>query len=147
MAFAQRLLKTLDRIRAIPGRMGLHVYSVQVLVGAWSGAHTGDGTETQSITLLTNTGQNPRVRWMNDEEIAVGQLHQGTAEIGPFTPPFLGGGVDARSFGALLNRGETIHVVITGPSHPTGAKYRVLHAHQESALGYKVKAEPVTEQV
>jgi hypothetical protein len=143
--FASRLRKPLDRIRSLPGRLGLRPYTVELIVGTWSGAHTGDGTETTTTVALTCNGQPPKVHWLDDEELALGQLHRGHCDIGPVTPVYVGGGVDPLDFGALLAKGETLHLKLTGPSHPNGALYRVAHAHQEKALNFVIRAKPVAE--
>lgn len=131
--------------RAIPGQFGLRPHAVAILSGSWSGSHTGDGTETTTSVALTESGgYPPKVRWLNDEDRAVGNLPDGTVEIGPITPAFSGGGTDIASLNAsALSRGHTLHLRITGPQHPSGAIYRVLGVECDRAIHYTIRAAPV----
>ena len=145
-SFATSLLPALHKIRAIPGLLGVHPHTVSVIQSAWSGAHTGEGAETQTdIPVVQADGQSPHVRWASNEEIAVGNLHKGTVMVGPMTPQFTGGGTAFSWFGGDLTVGETVYLRITGPHHPNGALYRLKHVHQERTTQIMLEAEPVTE--
>jgi hypothetical protein len=147
MALRDDLLPLVSSVRSIAGQIGIRMHSVAIVSGSWSGDHTGDGTEDQTATAITEAGGHPpKVRWLNDEQIAVGQLAKGTVEIGPITPSFPGGGTDlATLVGAALTRGETIHLRITGPAHPDGALYRVIDIRADRAFRYMLKASPTSE--
>lgn len=147
MALADDLKSIVFQMRAIPGSLGLRPHAVAIVTETWSGEHTGEGTRTQVVTAITEAdGQNPKVRWITDEEKAVGELADGTVEVGPITP-------SNGSVGTLLATltqpnlatGATRYLRITGPSHPDGAKYRIKRVSSERALRYMVRAEPVTE--
>jgi len=145
MSFADSLKPILYGARAFAGQLGFRPHAVEILTGAWSGAHTGDGTETATaLPIAESGGQPPKTRWLNDEQIALGGLPRGTVEIGPITPSFPGGGtLLATLAGDALVRGETIHVRITGPKHPSGALYRLTSLTADKALSYKLQAQPV----
>ena len=143
--FAENLLPSLYKIRAIPGNLGLRIHSVTLITSAWSGSHTGDGTETTTETPIYESGsKSPKVRWKTQEEVAVGNLARGTCEIGPITPSFTGGGTVFASFGNV-DAGETVHIKITGPEHPSGALYKLTHIHQETPFRIMLEASPVAE--
>lgn len=141
-------LKPLARaIRGIPGTLGIRPHTVQLLEREWDGTYTGDGTRTDTLTsLLEGNNQPPKVRWMSDEELAVGNLSSGTIEVGPITSDHdaiarLG---DIR--GDDLDDGDARYLVITGPKHPNGAKYRITELRADRAIHYMLRAKPVDAQ-
>lgn len=132
--------------RRIPGEHGLREHTVSVVTAAWSGSHAGDGTETETITSITeSSGYPPKVRWLTDEQTMVGGLDSGTIEVGPITPEHNGGGTAFSTLvGAALTDGQTIQLLITGPMHPTGARYVVTKHLADRALRHMLQAKPVT---
>lgn len=131
--------------RAIAGELGFRPYRVYVLTGSWSGQHTGEGSETETETELTEAGgQSPKVRFLNDEEIAVGQLVAGTVAIGPITPAFSGGGTDLSTIQPSLDAGETIHVRLDGPYSTTAKLFKIQKVTADRALRYVIEAAPVS---
>ena len=147
MSFSDDLKPLLNSVRSIPGSLGIRPHSVAIVVGVWSGSHTGEGSEDQTTTPITEAdGQPPKVRWLKQDERALADLPEGTCEIGPITPSFGGGGLDISQFNsaASLSRGDTLHIVITGPQHPSGAVYRVIQVNADKALHYSIRAVPVS---
>ncbi|MEO8095792.1 MAG: hypothetical protein ABI632_12800, partial [Pseudolysinimonas sp.] len=95
MTLATNLKRALYRVRSINGRLGLRPHSVEMIDTSWSGPQVGDGIETiWSWPVTEYSGENPKVRWLTTEEIAVGSLLKGTVTIGPITPNFTGGGTE-----------------------------------------------------
>lgn len=144
--FRDAFLPTVSWARSIAGwQFGIRMHTVAIVTGAWSGDHTGDGVKSESSTAIVEAdGQPPKLRWLNDEQITVGNLPKGTCEIGPITPSFAGGGTDIATLnGDALARGETIHVRITGPNHPTGAMYRLTDVKADRPFRYMLQAQPV----
>jgi hypothetical protein len=141
------LLPTINAVRAIPGQLGLRPHAVAIIQTISSGAHTGDGARSETETAITESGgQPPKVRWLNDEQLALGNLPKGTVLVGPITPAFSSGGTDLATIqGTALLQGDTLHVKITGPKHPNGALYRVTKINADRALRYMITAEPVSE--
>lgn len=140
--FAESLRPMVSAIRGLPGELGLRPYSASIITGAWSGTHTGSGSETVTTVPLTEgNGQPCKVRWLNSEELAVGDLQKGTIEIGPITPG-PGGNNLLASIHPALNKGETIHVLVTGPDLGT-AKFEVTSFNADHALHYTIQAKPV----
>lgn len=133
------------RVRAIPGeRFGLRPHTVSLVTATWSGAVTGEGVETTTTTeIIELNGQPPKCRWLRGDEVAIGGLAAGTVDVGPITPE-LGASLDALNVGALAT-GGTRHLLITGPNHPTGAKYRIIDIDSSMALHYMIRAVPVSQ--
>lgn len=143
--FASDLLPDIWEIRATPGELGCRIHSVTLVAGDWSGAHTGDGTETTTETNIYESGsKSPKVRWKTSEELAVGNLARGTCEIGPITPSFSGGGTVFSIF-STATAGDTLKVKITGPQHPLGALYRITDVEQQTPFRIMLTASPVAE--
>ncbi len=105
----------LFRVREIPNRFGLRPYSAALVKGVWSGSATGSGDETvMTVPITENFGAPPKIRWLNSEELALGNLPKGSLEIGPITPndtlmQYLAAAQ------ASVAVGDTIHVQVTGP--------------------------------
>ena len=94
---------------------------------------------------VENNGNPPKVRWLSQKELALGSLPTGSVEIGPITPDFSGGGTALSNFdGSALAEGETLHIEITGPRHPTGALYSVAEIRADRALHWTIVAAPVS---
>jgi hypothetical protein len=92
MSFASDLRADLDDIRAIPGDLGLRPYTVTLVIETWDGARVGDGTKTTTRTTLLVGGQPPKVQSVSQQDIVAGGYMSGDFKVGPFTPPFVGGG-------------------------------------------------------
>lgn len=74
----------------------------------------------------------------------MGELAQGSIEIGPLTPNFGAGGVD---YDTLFTRtdGQTAKIKITGPGTGSGEYYAIKEVDQEKALRIMIIAEPVSQ--
>jgi len=143
MALADDLKPIVFSIRAIPGQFGLRPHTVAVRDTSWDGPHTGDGEPTETWTSITESGGHPpKVRWLRDDEVAVGGLASGTVEVGPITPEL---GVPILLLqGDALSAGDTHQLLITGPNHPNGAIYAIKRIECDRALHYKIQAAPVS---
>lgn len=94
--------------------------------------------------IVEANGQPPKIRWLTSEELTVGQLNPGTAEAGPITPAFSGGGTPiALLRGDDLSPEDKLYFEIEGPHHPHGALYRRTKLSDEKALHYTVQLVPV----
>ncbi len=123
---ADRLKTTVYRARAIAGAAGFRDHSATIIIAHWTAAQAGAGTRyTTEIPIVEARGQNPRIRWLSDEEIAVGgYAAKSVVEIGAITPPFAGGGTDLTPLNEMSTR-DTAKVILRGPRHPNGASYRI----------------------
>lgn len=127
--------------RGIPGSLGLRPHTVAVVISTWSGDYPGLGTKTEASTaLVEGSNQPPKVRLLNGEELAVGQLASGTIEVGPITS------TDA-ALAALkpaLTAQQTIHLRVTGPiTAASGDLYTITDIKMDRALHFLVQAKPV----
>lgn len=145
MSFASDLLATVWNLRGLPGQYGIRPHTVALVQILNTGAHPGSvANEGVSTPLTEGNSQPPKVRWLKDEEIAVGALSSGTIEVGPITPAFDGGGTDLTALqGADLQTNDQLYLRITGPKHPDGALYRITDLQCERALRYMIRAVPV----
>jgi len=147
VTLAESLRPALTQARSIAGTLGLRPHAVELVTVSSSGSHVGDGTVTRDATPITEAnGQPPKVRWLSNEEIAVGQLPSGSIEIGPITHAFAFGGTDIASLdGSQLQAMQGRQLRITGPQHPHGARYEITNVNAESALHITLQAKPIAE--
>lgn len=144
---ADRFRRIAGKVRGIPGTFGLRPYTVAIVQGAWSGTYAGEGIEVATETAITEAnGQPPKVRWLDDEQLALGGLGRGTVEIGPVTPDHSAGGTALSTLIPELARGRTLHVKLTGPEFPTGALFAVSEVKTDRALRWMLRAIPVASQ-
>lgn len=142
MSFAEDIRATLTSIRAIPGQYGLRPHSVTIVRVSFSGDHTGDGAVYDNETPITEgDGQPPKVRWLNQEELALGSLPNGSCTIGPITPVV---GLDLSLLSNVLT-GGTVALRIVGPQHPNGALYRITQVNADRGLHYTLVAKPAVD--
>ncbi len=149
MTLADDLFDTVYEGRAIAGDLGFRPHSVTLVISAYSEDHPGAGSRTDTETPIAEFGgQPPRVRWLNGEELAVGNMAAGTIEIGPITPEFPGGGTPIASLnGSELSAGQSRLLRITGPNHPSGALYEITNITADRTLRFMLKAKPLEESV
>lgn len=141
---ADRFRRLATRIRAIPGRFGLREHSVAILERSWDGEFSGDGNRIDGSFQILESGQNPKVRWFTDEELAVSGLSSGSVTIGPITSDHDAIRRLSTINGDDLSAGDARYVVIVGPKHPNGAQYRVTRINPERAIHYMINAAPVS---
>ena len=141
MSFRDTLRASIDQIRAIPDDFGVHPYAVAVEVSTWSGSERGEGTETITLTSVTNGGKRPHVRWMTDEEIAVGGFPSGTVEVNYITPDFPGGGTALSVLEPTLGSNATFRYILTGPRFPAGGRFRLIKLEHDRGFHYRVMLE------
>lgn len=147
MSLADDLKPLLREVRAIPGQLGLRPHTVKILSRGWSGEHSGDGIRYDAeIDVVEGDNQPPKVRWLTDEELAVGSLASGTIQVGPITSDDSSRTWLDDLLGSNLETGDARYLVITGPKHPCGAKYRITRVTAHRALHYLVQAQPVDEE-
>jgi hypothetical protein len=143
MTLADDLRQVAARARGIPGALGLRPHRVYLAMGLWSGEYVGNGLESAVETELTEGGQPPQVKWLNEEALALGGHPVGTVEVGNLTPEHASGGVPFSSLiGTALTDGSVLYVRIVGPRHPSGARYRIREARHKSALSYSLVCTP-----
>lgn len=144
MGLVNNLRKTLYRGRAIASKLDreFRAHSFSIITTSEQGTHTGDVPSLDRVQRITEAGgHNPKIRWLSDEEIAVGGYPgKGIAEVGPITPKFPGGGTDLSILtGADLQRRDTLQGEIKGPRHPNGQRYRIIEVKAEKAFQYMIR--------
>lgn len=142
-SFRDGMRKLAYRARAIPGKLGFRPYTVAVEVKTWPGDRTGQGTPTVTTTAITEAnGQPPKVRWLSNEEIVVAGYDRMTAEIGPITPDFPGGGTTLATLkGKNAPAKSEVFVVLTGPDFPSGARFTIVGDNSDRALRYMLRVQ------
>ncbi len=119
-------------------------YSVAVIVGNWAGEYVGRGGSWDCGCPIQETGgQPPKVHFLNEERRALGALAAGSCEIGPITPDFVGGGTPLDRLAPAIAAKQTVHVELTGPAYPKGAKFLVKELRSDRALRWMLVCEPV----
>lgn len=134
-------------LRAMAGRdFEIRPYTVSVVTKVWSGSQPGEGSATTTTTAITeDDGQPPKVRVLNDEQIALGGLPRGAVKVGPITPDFPGGGTAFDTLSpASLDAGDSFYYVLTGPDYPSGARFVLKEAQADRTFGYFVTLVPMS---
>jgi len=147
MGFRDDIRALAYELRAMAGRdFEIRPYTVSVVVKAWSGTYPGEGFETSTTTAITEAdGQPPKVRFLNDEQIALGGLPRGSIKVGPITPDFPGGGTSITTLtGNGADAGESFYFLITGPEFPNGARYLLKATESDRTFRYTVTLSPMS---
>ncbi len=66
-----------------------------------------------------------------------------SCEIGPITPDFGSGGTALSDIIPAVANGEMVHVLVTGPMFPNGAKFSIKKIETDRALHWTLSCEPV----
>ena len=84
------------------------------------------------------------MRWLRDEQLALGDHATGTVKVGPITSEHATGGADLDDwYGTDLDAGETLHIRIIGPKHPSpGKRYQVTRIEADHAMHRMLWAKP-----
>lgn len=94
------LLPVVDQLRFLPNLFGLRRYSVTIRQRTWSGSSPGEGTSTNTDTLINPP---PKVRVLTPKEVAAsgGTYREGDYLIEKITPqfsPLISGGTTSGGF-------------------------------------------------
>ncbi len=141
-ALSEQLKASLDRVRAIPGILGLRPYTVSVRVRTWTGERAGLGTKSDSDTSLTVfDGYQPRVRQLTEKDVvASGGLYSDQDFEVMITPAYVGacgiGGYLTTVFDpATGSNPMEVFFNIKGPGLPTtGGWYKKFSQDVSSVL-------------
>lgn len=141
--FRDAILPSVNAIRAIPGTLGWRPYSLTIERRTWSGAEIGEGTETITSTPITEAnGQPPKIRWLNNEQLALGGYEKATVEIGPMTPAYPGGGILASVLEpSSLPNNTVVQYKLVGPAYPNGAYGRIVSFNHDRAGHFTLRVE------
>lgn len=134
MTLADDLKPVLFEARAIMGQLGFRPYTIQLFLDYQGGE--------QEFTPITEAGgQPPKLVWEKDEDNPGNAGPEDIVLIGPITPSFSGGGTDFTRLTADVDAGLARWVLITGPRHPDGAKYRITNVDSQKSLRYMIRAQ------
>jgi hypothetical protein len=147
VALIDDLRVVVDDCRGILGELGFREHSATIVKTIWSGGRTGAGDKfEEEYPLYCGNQQNPKIKFPNQRDIALGLMSLGIITIGPLTPEFTRydtttGGI-LRDIIALTEaeRSDTVHILVTGPQHPNGAKYRIKNLNADRALRVMITA-------
>jgi hypothetical protein len=147
-AFRDGIRELCHNVRQIPGNLGMRPYAVKVVQETWSGAERGQGTPTRTpIPIVEANGQNPKVRQLNTEELALGGYGKGTWKIGPITPDFPGGGTLRETLQPDLLDNTLLWFELTGPGAPEGKRFTLVDITDHRAFHYTVVVTEAAENV
>lgn len=139
---AERLKRPIFKVKGLVGKLGFRPHTVTLLQGYRASLRTRG--EVVRTPIVEGDNQPPKVRWLKDEEIAVGGLAAGTVEIGPITPLFAAGGTDIRELqGKGLTPGDDILIWLEGPMVPHGAAFEITSILAHKALRIMLQCKPV----
>ena len=123
------LLKPIDIMRGIPGIMGVRLYTVAIIVRAWTGARPGLGSPTDAthgVKVDVGIYQTKVAQVSAKDAIASGGLYTNQElKVGPITPPYTGSTADNDAIAILdppePSPGTSQEVLfnIQGPGFPT----------------------------
>lgn len=141
---AARFKRIARKARAIPGQFGLRTHRVFLRVQPNVGTEFGDNLITQETEFVEGDNQPPKVRFLNDEQLQLGNLPQGSVEIGPVTPGTASAGIlDERLRGDDLGNLDTLTLRIVGPSGD--AIYTIKKRPMDRALHRMITASPLAQ--
>lgn len=135
-----------DDIRSIPGEFGLREYRCFLVTKEWSGEHPGDGDEVEKLVPLTvGGGQNPKVRFPSQRDVALNLMSLGTIIIGPLTPAYGAGGTNRALFdGSLITVGVGQYIRVYAPDDGDSSDYKVNYVNVDRALRITLQCTNVT---
>lgn len=137
------LRKTLYSARSIAGQLGFRPYSVAIVIGSWAGEYVGRNGRVDQLEPITESGGHaPKVRFLNEEQRALGGLAIGSCTVGPITPEFTGGGTTLRELLPAVVSQQTVHVKITGPAYPDGALFTIEEIKTDRVLRWLLICKP-----
>lgn len=127
---------------------GLRRYDVALLTREWPsgtipGAHGVTPIET-SVALTVGDGGRPKVEQISAQEIAAsgGLYEDRDIRIGPFTPPFAGGGADPDWFAPPVSgdRREYYLLISNADTGELNQKYSILRVDRSRSLRWLMVA-------
>lgn len=148
MSTVSEVLGTLDEARQLLDEQGLRPYTVTLRVRTWAGERVGDGAASVTNTPLTvANGGRPKVKLESDRDVvSSGNVFSKTRyRIGPLTPEYDGGGIDAATLDpAASATPREIFYVISGPGLPaTGILCQKVSDDYSSPFGFYVIVETI----
>ncbi len=152
MSLADNLKLALDKVRGIPGKLGLRPYTVTVRLRSWSGSRAGLGTKTDTDTALLVDGYAPHVRQLGQRDvIASGGLYSTQDFEVTLTPDFtvgsVSGGIAAATFDPSSGATpQEVFFLLTGPGIPeNGAWFKKVGQNISGTLTTRITLKKTAE--
>jgi hypothetical protein len=144
MSLRSSLLPSLDKIRSIPGKLGLREFSVSIEITTTTGETSfGEATSSlvSSLPVQTLDGYAPRVQSLKQEQVALsgGLFQLQDLSISPITPAFADGGFNPADFNPenLSLNHKTVHIRINGPGIDNGI-YKLIAVNTIKPFTYEL---------
>jgi hypothetical protein len=134
VTLADSLKATVFAARGVAGQLGFRTHRAYLLLEY-------EGGTSEQTELVEGSGQPPRIKWEADEDENHDSNPEDLAMVGPITPAFTGGGTALSSFLDDPPPGVSRYILIVGPRHPDGAKYRIVAVNADKALRYMVRVQ------
>ncbi len=142
MTLADDLKPALYDIRSIPGEFGLYVYRVDVVtIRQLDAFKRGQPKSNTSVRITEGNSQNPKVRFLSDQERSLWDMKRGGIEIGPITPSFSGGGTLLTDITRETNARNRVFFKITGPAHESGSEFKIIDIKADRGMHFTVTCE------
>ena len=146
MTLADNLKPVVYNLRSIAGKLGFRPFSVSIEIrtpindlNAWESVTQ---YTSEIIPITSKDGYNPKVRWLNEKDYAIGYPTDAEMEIGPITPEFFKDGYYGLSYDTLnaVNErtGVEVYYIINGPGF-VNAKFQKVSFNAEKTLGYTIQ--------
>jgi len=143
--FRDSILPAVDIIRAIPGALGLRLFTVAVFTRTWTGARVGLGVNTDVTTgLKVDLGiYQTKITLLSANDIIAsgGAYTDQDIRVGPITPPFAGSFADGDAITvfdpAVLANPTGVFFTIKGPGYPAaGAVFKKISQDVTKSFRY-----------
>lgn len=141
MTLADSLKPALRRIRSIPGILGLRPYRIFVRKSQRNGDFFVEGDLSFTEVEITNNNQPPKVKQLNDEQLAIANLSQGAIEVGPITPAWTDGGISLDDV-SKTSINSQIRFKVVSPQFPDGAFYSLHSLKTDRSMHYLITLFP-----
>lgn len=125
MTFRDDLRGLAESVRGMAADFGVRSYSLTVRTTTWSGGQPGHGTATNTDTAITESGSNPKVAFVQTDEIFSNDGAIEVAEVGPITPDHPTGGTAISTLRPVVADGDGVTYILAGPRYPNGAEFEL----------------------
>lgn len=138
------MLPAIDVMRAIPGSLGLRLFTVAVVSRTWTGARPGLGASADLTTgIKVDLGLFPvKVTMITPAETiaSAGLYVSQDIRVGPITPPFTGSAADGDAITVFdppaTATGFELFFKVTGPGYPGGHWFKKISQDVTKSFRY-----------
>jgi hypothetical protein len=133
LSFRKGMLKVMDVVRSVPGRLDMRQYAVTIRVRTWGGSRPGvdasTSTDVDSQFGVDAGTFNCRVRQLTQRELiaSAGNYSDQDLKVGPLTPRYQGGDANKTAISFLdppvMTSPTEVFFKITGPGMAAGGSW------------------------